>query len=67
MGMKEYIVRYEDEVMQLLPDRMQEIVRCKDCEFYIKCEENDFNIPGFCMKINQPTDNEHYCADGVKK
>ena len=29
--MKEYIMRYENEVLQLLPDKMQELVRCKDC------------------------------------
>lgn len=29
--MKEYIMRYENEVLQLLPDKMQELIRCKDC------------------------------------
>jgi len=30
--MKEYIMRYENKVLQLLPDKIQPLVRCKDCK-----------------------------------
>ena len=30
--MTEYIMRYENEYLQLLPDKMQPLVRCKDCK-----------------------------------
>ena len=28
VGMKEYIMRYENEVLQLLPDKIQPLIRC---------------------------------------
>ena len=29
--MSEYIMRYENDVLQLMPDKIQPLVRCKDC------------------------------------
>ena len=30
--MTEYIVQYENDYLQLLPDKMQELIRCKECK-----------------------------------
>ena len=58
--MKEYIVRYENEYLQLLPDKMQELVRCKDCKY---------NDDGECIiKAGWfPTKPDWFCADGERK
>lgn len=57
--MKEYIVRYENEYLQLLPDKMQELVRCKDCEY---------NDDGECIiKAGWfPVKPDWFCADGER-
>lgn len=55
----------ENAIEQL--KEQSEIVRCKDCMNYVPCKENIFNIQGICMRMNQPADNEYYCADGVKR
>ena len=68
--MTEYIVRYENEYLQLLPDKMQELVRCKDCKHRgnsKKCvlsaisEEKDFPL---FMLDNR---GDWFCADGKRK
>lgn len=57
--MKEYIVRYENEYLQLLPDKMQELVRCKDCKHILP--------KGFCHKHSRKVTDDWFCADGEKK
>lgn len=64
--MKEYIMRYENEYLQLLPDKMQELVRCKDCKhgrrmktengIEVYCENNRIERI-FCEQ-------DWFCADG---
>ena len=67
MGMTEYIVRYENEYLQLLPDKMQELVRCKDCKYGTEKSGN--------IICHNPTHDEYetdirpfdwFCADGEK-
>jgi hypothetical protein len=57
--MKEYIVRYENEYLQLLPDKMQELVRCIDCEYH---RHDDW-----CTELHGETKQNDYCSWGVKK
>lgn len=63
--MKEYIMRYENEVLQLLPDKIQPLVRCKDCEHgeqsvlpnrHLWCRIHEF--------YREP---DWFCADGERK
>jgi hypothetical protein len=61
--MTEYIVRYENEYLQLLPDKMQELVRCKDCKHHETSEVFDSYCNNLCTDV--PMD--WFCADGVKK
>lgn len=44
-----------------------ELIRCRNCQNYVPCRKNVFNIQGICMRMNQPTNNDYYCADGVKR
>ena len=60
--MKEYVVRYENEVLQLLPDKMQELVRCKDCKYW-DSEEHDCNIKIGWFACGA----DWFCADGKRK
>ena len=55
--MKEYVMRYENDVLQLLPDKMQELVRCKDCKWY------DEQI-SMCDNCGLPREQTFFCADG---
>ena len=61
-GMKEYIMRYENEVLQLLPDKIQPLVRCKDC----KWNSGKPNTP-YCQIRSEPHRNDWFCADGERK
>ena len=65
--MKEYVMRYEDEILQLLPDKMQELVRCKDCIHWDKghTEECD-NLDSVCFH-NGWCKLDWFCADGERK
>lgn len=65
--MKEYVMRYEDEILQLLPDKMQELVRCKDCIHWDKghTEECD-NLDSICFH-NGWCKPDWFCADGERK
>ena len=60
--MTEYIVRYENEYLQLLPDKMQELIRCKDCKH---------GEPGACGDGVDCDGVWHdaywFCADGERK
>ena len=60
--MKEYIMRYENEVLQLLPDKIQPLVRCKDCKHYNKERK-------WCNWLSEMYDQgeEWFCADGERK
>lgn len=63
--MKEYIVRYENELLQLLPEKMQELIRCKDCKhFEIKDHWADFGGVPILAASDCPTCNKW--ADGCK-
>lgn len=61
--MTEYIMRYENEVLQLLPDKIQQLVRCKDCE---SRHEN-----GCCYNKNVHfgmfRSPNWFCADGKRR
>lgn len=58
--MTEYIMRYENEVLQLLPDKIQQLIRCKDCK-----KRGTIN----CC-VSMATEREIYadwfCADGER-
>ena len=58
--MKEYIMRYENEVLQLLPDKIQPLIRCKDCKHFdgVDCRVND---------IVNIMDTDWFCADGERR
>jgi hypothetical protein len=59
--MKEYIVRYENEYLQLLPDKMQELVRCKDCK-HSTVSENGLIKCGHTFRTE-----DFFCADGERR
>lgn len=65
--MKEYIMRYENEVLQLLPDKIQPLIRCKDCIHWDKghTEECD-NSDSVCFH-NGWCKPDWFCADGERK
>ena len=61
----EYLVKYTGDALQLLPDVMQEIVRCKDCKF-----KQDSSVAGrtwWCNRLEKFCDNDWFCADGERK
>lgn len=68
MGMTEYIMRYENEYLQLLPDKMQPLVRCKDCKYWyfadnrIPCEQENV-----CGRNGIAVTPDWYCADGERR
>lgn len=62
--MKEYIVRYENEYLQLLPDKMQELVRCKDCDNKECCGRAGDVVCGIDGTPHRP---DWFCADGERK
>ena len=64
--MREYIMRYENDVLQLLPDKIQPLVRCKDCKFRDETTEDCANVDSVCYR-NGFTDGNWYCADGKRK
>lgn len=57
---RKYIVKYSNNALQLLPDVMQELVRCKDCTF-----RGEINCPQYYRK-NELSD-DYFCADGERK
>ena len=69
--MKEYIMRYENEVLQLLPDKIQPLVRCKDCkhrfdgEHMANCCEELMIMTGWLTEI--PDDPNGFCSKGERK
>ena len=60
----EYIVKYTNEALQLLPDVMLELVRCKDCKHF---QPDRFGERGFCNFLDIVCTTTWYCADGEKK
>lgn len=56
----EYITRYTGDALQLMPDVMQELVRCKDCKkrYTVHCIQEEAG------NINNQDD--WFCADGEK-
>lgn len=81
--MTEYIVRYENEYLQLLPDKMQELVRCKDCKHRPKEPNWETYESGFDLEFPEGSkcpcrcggdewyswypEDEWFCADGKRK
>ena len=68
---KEYIVRYEDETMQLLPDKMQPLVRCKDCKRCVKrlpiTAMSRDDAERYCKILRKEVDDDFFCKEGVAK
>ena len=64
VGMKEYIVRYENEYLQLLPNKMQELVRCKDCK---RRETYDCPVHIGCSVDGYDEPDDWFCAEGERK
>lgn len=62
----EYIVKYTGEALQLLPDVMRELVRCKDCYWRSDVTGECTNIESICWR-NGCTRDDFYCADGERK
>lgn len=60
--MSEYIMRYENGVLQLLPDKIQPLVRCKDCKHW-DADEHDCNIKTGWFACGA----DWFCADGERK
>ena len=62
--MSEYIMRYENDVLQLLPDKIQPLVRCKDCQ----CRDDPHAIISEWLPCQiGKTPDEWFCASGRKK
>ena len=62
--MTEYIVRYENEYLQLLPDKMQLLISCKDCDNK-ECLGRAGNVVcGIDGTSHRP---DWFCADGERK
>lgn len=59
--MKEVIVNAEDLVC-LNKEKLQEIIRCKDCKFYHKTEDDQFCGQGSVVAFD-----EHYCSIAERK
>ena len=62
--MKEYIMRYENEVLQLLPDKIQPLIRCKDCDNR-ECDGRAGTI--VCGITGESHSRLWFCADGERK
>ena len=58
----EYVMRYDNEAVQLIPDKVQPLVRCFDCGHF-----DHYNAD--CMEGHNPNPpyEKWFCADGVKK
>ena len=70
VGMKEYIMRYENEYLQLLPDKMQGLVRCKDCKHRgdaEKCVLAAISEEKDCPLFMLDNRGEWFCADGRRR
>lgn len=71
MGMTEYIIKVDENKKDIdggmpLQDKPQELVRCKDCKWFI----NDHNeVDGWmtCTLLRQEVDKEWFCANGERK
>ena len=67
MGMKEYIMRYENEVLQLLPDKIQPLIRCKDCRNAVVYDDNEIVCAHIDSNGNDKQTADWFCADGEAK
>ena len=56
-------MRYEDENLQLLPDKIQPLIRCKDCKYYTEPDSHGDR----CDKIHWSRGTDWFCADGKKQ
>ena len=66
VGMKEYIMRYENEVLQLLPNKIQPLVRCKDCKHGVPSSDGLM----LCNKgvyFDRYKKTDWFCADGERR
>ena len=58
--MKEYIVSYENRFFEDVI--VGELIRCKDCKFYHKTEDDQFCGQGSVVAFD-----EHYCSIAERK
>ena len=68
----EYITRYTGDALQLMPDVMQELVRCKNCKFGEACrngrgEHGVWCYNGQSANMDWVHDPDWFCADGERK
>lgn len=64
--MKEYIMRYENDVLQLLPDKIQPLVRCKDCEYW-QDNNGGYPNPDCPWGKDETPDPDDFCSFGERK
>lgn len=68
LSIKEYIMRYEDEILQMIPDKIQPLVRCKDCEhIYFASNRVPDERSYVCEKHGIDIVPDWFCADGERK
>ena len=61
--MKEYIVKDDGNVMMVGGKIIQELVRCKDCKWFVMPQ---YGERGFCKNHEIITQTVWFCADGRK-
>ena len=59
---REYIVRFTGDALQLMPDVMQELVRCKDCKHWHK-DTTDHT----CIRTGDLRRGYFFCLDGERR
>lgn len=61
----EYIVKCAEGGLQLMPDVMQELIRCKDCKH---CEKDAFGEGShYCKWGGLQVDGEFFCGNGERR
>ena len=64
---REYIIKISDEIMEEeISDRPQELVRCKDCQFYNE-GQNEVDAWMRCRLHSMNTSPDEFCSWAVKK
>ena len=53
------------EFIERLPSAQPEIVRCKDCRYYVR--DNDRPPRGKCLPLNILSVDDWFCADGERR
>lgn len=61
----EYIVKYTGDSLQLLPDVMQKLVRCKNCRYGLR-QKADYDLGTVrCRLLHKFKREDYFCGDGV--